>query len=126
MTLGNLICCISGGRPKQWDLALAQAEFSYNSLENRSIGKSPFSIVYCCLPKHALDLVPLQKLLGLSIATENMADRIHAIQEVVRNQLEASTAKYKEATDKKRLEKVFNEGVSDGLSAKREIPCEYL
>ncbi|GMY21253.1 kanadaptin-like protein, partial [Fagus crenata] len=58
-------------------------------MENRSIGKSPFSIVYCCLSKHALDLVALPKLPGISIATENMADRIHAIQEEARNQLEA-------------------------------------
>ena len=36
--------------------------------------------------------------------------QIHVIQEEVRNQLEASAAKYKEAADKKRWEKVFNEG----------------
>ena len=94
-TLGNLIRCISGGKPKQWDLALTQAEFVFNSMENRSTEKSHFSIVYCCPPKHALDLVPLPKLPGMSIAAENIADRIQAIQEEVRKQLEESSAKYK-------------------------------
>jgi hypothetical protein len=86
-----------------------QAEFAFNSMENKST-RIPFSIVYCCLPKYALDLVPLPKLPGMSIAIENMADIIHAIQEEVRNQLEAYVAKYKEAAYKKRQEKIFNEG----------------
>lgn len=38
--LGNLICCLGGEKPKQWDLILAQAEFSYNHMKNRSTGNS--------------------------------------------------------------------------------------
>lgn len=75
-TLGNLIRCISDGKIKQWDLTLTQAKFAFNSLENRSTEKSPFSIVYCCPPKHALDLVPLFKLPEMNIAIENMTNRI--------------------------------------------------
>ena len=46
----------------------------------------------------------------MSIAAENMVDKIQAIEEAVQKQLEESSAKYKEAADKKRREKIFNEG----------------
>ena len=82
-TLGNLIRCISGEKPKQRDLALPQAKFAYNRSVSRSTGKSPFTIVYCVPPKHALDLVPLPELPGVNQATENMAKRIQAMQEEV-------------------------------------------
>lgn len=73
-------------------LALAKAKFAFNSMANKSIRKSPFSVVYYCPPQHALDLVPLPKVPRMSITAENMADRIQAIQEEVRKQLEESSA----------------------------------
>ena len=39
-----------------------------------------------------------------------MVDRIQSMQEEVRQKLETTNAKYKEATDKKRNEKIFNFG----------------
>ena len=39
-----------------------------------------------------------------------MADYIQAMQEELRQKLEATNGKYKEATDKKRHEKIFNVG----------------
>ena len=39
-----------------------------------------------------------------------MADRIQAMQEEVRQKLEATNAKYKKANDKKKREKIFNVG----------------
>ena len=61
-------------------------------------------------PKHALDLVPLLKLLGMSQVVENMINRIQPMQEEVRQKLEATNAKYKEVANKKRREKIFNVG----------------
>ena len=107
-TLENLIRCISSKKLKQWDLALSQAEFAYNSLVNWSTSKSPFAIIYCVPPKHALDLVPLPELPRLSQVAKNMVVRIQAMQEKVRQKLETTNVKYKEAADKKRREKIFN------------------
>ena len=61
-------------------------------------------------PKHALNLIPLLELPRVSQAAENMAERIQAMQEEVRQKLEVTNAKYKEAADKKRREKIFNVG----------------
>ena len=61
-----------------------------------------------CPPKHALDLVPLLKLLGMSQVVENMTNRIQPMQEEVRQKLDVTNAKYKEAGDKKRRKKIFS------------------
>jgi hypothetical protein len=58
-SLGNLLRSLSGENPSQWDSFLAQVEFAYNDLVNRSTGKSPFQIVYGRSPKGVVDLVDL-------------------------------------------------------------------
>lgn len=83
-TMVNIIRCLCSDRPKKWDLYLAPAEFAYNNMVNRSTGKTPFSIVYQQPPRHTLDLVPLPKVPSYSIATENLAGKIEAIQSEVR------------------------------------------
>jgi hypothetical protein len=46
MSLGNVLRSLSGENPSQWDLALAQPEFTYNDLVNISTRKIQFHIVY--------------------------------------------------------------------------------
>ena len=45
-SLGNLVRCLVGDKPKGWDLTLPRAEFAYNNYVNRSTSKSPYQIVY--------------------------------------------------------------------------------
>lgn len=58
-SLGNLLRCLVGGKPHQWDLVIPQAEFAYNSNINRSTGKSTFQIVYGSNPKGVVELADL-------------------------------------------------------------------
>ena len=41
-SLGNLLRCLVGDKPKGWDMILPQPEFAYNNSINMSSSKSPF------------------------------------------------------------------------------------
>ena len=97
--LGNLIRCLGGDKPKQWDLVLAQAEFAYNHMKNWSTGKSPFEIVYTKLPWLTVDLANLPSSMDLSLEAETMAERVAELHKEVTKHLEKMTTKYKEDAD---------------------------
>jgi len=109
-TLENMLRSVSRDKPKQWDVNIPQVEFAFLSATNRSTGKSPFEVVYTKPPKHALDLVLLLKLPGLSVAAEHMVDRVQQIHEEVHLNLEQANNKYKDAVNAKKRVKVFREG----------------
>ena len=44
-SLGNFLRCLVGNNPSNWEIVLAQAEFSCNNFVNKSIGKTYFKIV---------------------------------------------------------------------------------
>ena len=109
-SLGNLLRCLVGDNIRSWDCKLGQAEFDHNHALNRNLGFSPFRVVYGIVPCGPLDLsiVP-DKTCHHGEAVDFVSD-IHDIHAQARSNLEASTAKYKVAADKKRREVLFAPG----------------
>lgn len=109
-TLGNLIRCLSGTKPKQWDLALAQAEFAFNNMKNRSTGECPFKIVYTKQPRLTLDLTSLPTTVNLDKEAERMIGDIEKLHKEVYDHLVQTTYSYKKSADKKRRQAEFSKG----------------
>ena len=92
------------------DQALPQAEFAYNSITHSSTGMSPFSIVYRKISHHLLDLAKLSIGEKFSNAVSAMTEQAIDVQKEVRIRLEKSNARYIAAANKRRREKIFEEG----------------
>ena len=60
-SLGDLLRSLVIEHRSQWDQILAQAEFDYNDLVNRSTRKSPFQIVYGMNPRGVSKLIDLKQ-----------------------------------------------------------------
>ena len=86
-SLGNLLRSLTAEHPKQWDQVLAQAEYAYNDSPNRSIGQSPFHIVYGMHPRGVSKLRNLGKEEMRSAEGEDFASEMQAIHEQVKHQL---------------------------------------
>ncbi|PKI37377.1 hypothetical protein CRG98_042254 [Punica granatum] len=99
-TFANMARSNYGEKPKQWDFAIAQAEFAYNNVVHSATGRSPFSIVYQKVPRHAIDLIKLPKTCKGNVAAESMAKEVQSMQQQVRQKLEAMSAKYKKVAYK--------------------------
>ncbi|GJS17043.1 transposon ty3-I gag-pol polyprotein [Tanacetum coccineum] len=107
-TLGNMIRCLCGEKPKLWDVSLAQAKFSSNSAVHSSTGFSPFEVVYKTSPRHVVDLVYLPR--KKNIQANRMVEEVQATHDVVRANITEANAKYKFAADKHRRKKLFQVG----------------
>lgn len=95
---------ISRCRPKQWDLALAQDEFSFNGCITGLLKKC--LVVNTKVPSFKTDLttLPIFNSIALTTATE-----IHKMLQEVQH-LEFSNSKYTEMADKRRRAKSFSMG----------------
>lgn len=89
-SLGNLFLCIVGNNIRTWDATLPHAEFAYNSSANRTTGKSPFEILYGCIPKQVVDLVPIPIQTQYSDDASAFAEHIRDIQAHVRAKIKGS------------------------------------
>lgn len=109
-SLGNLLRYIVSDHPKQWDLALPQAEFAYNSSKCRSTQMSPFKIVYGREPNLVLDHVITSNPANTSLDAEEFAAHIKEVHGQVQENLCNAYNNYKEAADLHRRHVEFEEG----------------
>ncbi|GKC75614.1 putative reverse transcriptase domain-containing protein [Tanacetum coccineum] len=109
-SLGNLLRSLVRENPRQWDLVLPQAEFSYNRSQNRTTGKTPFEVVNGVNPITPLDLTPLPTPTRFSSSGEEQAHQVQQIHTQVRARIERQNQKYKEHADTHRKRVVFKEG----------------
>lgn len=107
-TLGTMLRYLVKNKPKQWDLALLQTEFAYNSLPNQFTGKAPFTIVYSKPPNHTTNIPHLPT--PTNRDAESFANIITSTFTEFHSKLIKSTAKYKVAIDLHHRSKVFQEG----------------
>ena len=74
--LGNLLRCLVSDHNRNCDLILPTAQFAYNSFINRSIGMSPFEVIYGYKPRKPLDLIPMSLHARVSESAKSFARRI--------------------------------------------------
>lgn len=96
-TLGDMLRAICQEKPRQWDAALAQSEFAYNSFIQSSTGHAPFEVVYTKPQAMTTDLLPVS--VGQRHATNDFAERAVAVREDVTQKLEKLNQRYKTAAD---------------------------
>jgi hypothetical protein len=109
-SLGNLLRCLAGAKPKQWDMALPQAEFAYNRSLNRTTGMSPFEIVYGQNPSGVLDLAPIPRVGRLHPKADDFAQQLRGTHEKVKLAIHESNTTYKSRADSHRRQVCFDVG----------------
>ena len=109
-SLGALLLSLVGEHIKSWDTKLFQAEFAYNHSTNRSIGFSPFTIIYGSNPRAPLDLAPIPDMKQTNTTAEDLMAQIQEGHKLTIHKLQESTATYKARVDKKRRVVEFEEG----------------
>ena len=109
-SLGDLLRCLTGTKPKQWDMALPQAELAYNRSTNRTTDMIPFQVVYGRNPPSILDLVPIPRVGRVNPQDNEMATHLHNIHAHVHSTIQASNAQYKLRVDHHHRQVLFDVG----------------
>jgi hypothetical protein len=139
--MGNLLISLVTEQGRQWDQILAQAEFAFNNLVNRSTGKIPFEIVYGIQPRWIKYFRDLNQDEFRSARAEDFGVEMKKLHDRVREQLHNSSQKYKSRVDQKRREvqfkvggevlahlikEMFPRGTYNKLNMKKIVPCRII
>lgn len=92
--LGNFLRCLVGDNIKSLDTKLCQAEFAHNHAFNRSLGFSPFRVVYGIQPRCPLDLTTLPDKSHFRGEVIDFIENLEHVHKKAHDNLEASTAKF--------------------------------
>jgi hypothetical protein len=106
----NLLRCLIADHTTSKDLILPQAKFSIKNYVNRSIGHTPFEVVYGRRPYTSLNLQPLQLSPRPSAAGLDFLEYMKDVHAEVRRRLFLSTKSYTTFTNARRKDKQFNSG----------------
>ena len=86
-SLGNLLRCIIKDYGVTWYEVLAQGEFAYNDLVNRSTGFSPFQIVYETHPRGVMELRDANQIARKTAQVEEFLEMMMELHQEVKHRL---------------------------------------
>lgn len=88
-----------GDNIKTWDAQLCRAEFAHNHASNRSLGFSPFQVIYVIIQRCPLDLaLPLDPS-RFHGQTVDFVEELLRVHNQARDNLANTTIKYKRNVD---------------------------
>ncbi|CAL2257726.1 unnamed protein product [Prunus armeniaca] len=108
-SLGDLVRCLVGDKPGNWDLLLPVAEYAYNNSVNQSTGKSPFEVVHGFSPRSPVDLVVFHVVAHASDSATSFAEHIRQLHDDVHRQISMHTDTYKLAANAHHRQQEFQE-----------------
>ncbi|GJV05580.1 putative reverse transcriptase domain-containing protein [Tanacetum coccineum] len=82
-----MLRCLVGDHVKAWDQKLCQAEFAHNHAVNRSIGFSPFQVVYSAQLRGPLDLMSLPVSGSVPKKVQDFVEGLHEVHKAIRDNL---------------------------------------
>ena len=109
-SLGNMLRCLVGKNLRSWDTVLCQAEFAHNHAHKRSLGFSPFKVVYGVIPRGPLGLMVTPQPGEFHGRAEELIRELHSVHERAQDNLAGTVLKYKRDADSRRREVHFQVG----------------
>jgi hypothetical protein len=109
-SLGDLLRSLVTEHHSQWDHILPQEKFSYNDSLNRSIGQSPFQVVYGMQPRGVSELKDVEQDEFRSASAEDFAEGMKELHSRIKERLQISSQEYKRRVDQHRRELQFEVG----------------